>query len=201
MYLNGAGRLCTEIAKDLIKNGFRYEDIRQIVESRTQYKGREAEYFEDNLFKKIEDFSRYLCVTNIETEEKYYYLTVRDMHEDTGLSLNTINASILRKTRANSIFRVERMSFTTSELCKDKQHLFSKRIGKIKKRERISRSGKYISNPLMCIDTYTDKKTVYSSGREFCEEINLESKELSKYIINNWKVMSRYKIKPYIKEI
>ena len=53
----------------------------------------------------------------------------------------------------------------------------------------------------MCIDTYTDKKTVYSSGREFCEEINLESKELSKYIINNWKVMSRYKIMPYLKEI
>ena len=201
MYLKNEGKLSTEIARSLIKNGFKYEDIREIVESKTPYKGEDIEYFEDSLFKKIESFSRYLRVTNIKTGEKYYYLTVRDMHEDTGLSINAINASILRKTHANSVFKVERLSFSSSELCENKSYLFDKRIGEVKRRSRIAKSGKYISNPLMCIDTHTGEKKVYPTGREFCDRLGLETKELSKYIINNWRVMSRYKIAPCSKEI
>lgn len=201
MYLKDEGKFSTEIAKNLIKNGFRYEDIREIVKNKTPYKGKEIEHFEDSLFKKIETFSRYLCVTNIKTKEKYYYLTVRDLHEDTGLSVNAINASIFKKTRANLMFKVERLSFSTSELCKDKAHLFSKRIGKVKKRDKVVKDGKYISNPLMCIDTRTDERKVYPTAREFCEELNIETKELSKYIINNWRVKSRYRVMPYMKEI
>ena len=123
------------------------------------------------------------------------------MCEDTGLSTGAVNGSIYGGWAANSMFNIERLSFSSKELCGDKTHLFRKRIGKVKAKKYYAKEGKYVSNPLLVIDTHTDCKKVYKTARLFCEEFNIKSNNLSKYIINDWKVMSRYKVRPYLKEI
>ena len=201
MFLKGASKLSTEIARDLIRNGFKYEDIREIVKNRTHYKGRDIEYFEDELFKKIEKFSKYLRVINISTGEEYYYFTVKDLCEDTGLSTSAVNGGIYGGSLVNLMLKVERLSFSSKELCKDKTDLLDKRLGKLKPRKYYAKGGKYMSKPLLVIDTHTDQKKIYKTARLFCKEFNIESNNLAKYIRNNWRVMSRYEIAPYLKEI
>ena len=199
MQLKGVSQISNALAKELVVTGFEYENIRKIIEDRTQFKGDCVDLFEDELFKKIEKFSQYLYVVNVNTGDEYYYFTVKDLCEDTGLSIGAVNGSIYGGWLANSVFRIERLSFSSKELCKDKTHLFSKKIGKVKVRKYYTKDGKYISKPLLVIDTHTDCKKVYETARLFCEEFNIRSNNLSKYIINDWRVMSRYKIKPYIK--
>ena len=201
MNLRGSAKLSTELARELVENGFEYKNIREIIVNKTPYRGKDIEKFEDVLFNKIEKFSQYLYVVNTETKEEYYYFTVRDLHEDTGLTVGAINGSIYSGYLANSVYKIDRLSFSSKELCKDKRQLFKRRIGKIKMRECCIKSGKYMSNPLMVIDTHTDDIKIYENARMFCEEFNVKSYNLSKYILNNWKVMSRYKIKTYNKEI
>ena len=203
MSLKGSAELSTVLARELVINGFEHKDIYNLIETRTPYKGIDARTFERMLFKKIEKFSQYLHVVNTSTDEEYCYLTARDLCKDTNLTLSAVNGSLYTGCCANSIFKIEKRYFSSKDLCKDKTHLFSKRIGKIKKKETPNRQcrGKYVSKPVMVIDTHTDNKKVYQTGREFCEEFNLETRHLSKYILNDWKFMSRYKIRVYRKEI
>ena len=202
MSLRGAAELSTILARELVEKGFRYEDIEKIIKERTTYKGLDIKVFEEMLFNKIEKFSRYLYVVNVETGEDYYYFTVRDLCKDTNLTVSAIQGSIYRKCYANSAFKIEKRCFSSKELCKDKTHLFSRRIGEVKKKEAPNRKcrGKYVSAPVVVTDTHTDTEKFYSTGREFCEEFNLETRHLSKYIINNWKLISRYRIRTYKKE-
>ena len=194
MYLKGSAKLSTALARELVEKGFRYEDIKKIIIDNTPYRDDEVKVFEDVLFNKIEKFSQYLQVIDTETGEDYYYFTARDLHEDTGLTLGVINGSIYSGYLANSVFKIQKLAFSSNELCKDKTQIFNKRLGKIKTRESYTKNGKYVSNPLIVIDTHTDDIKVYGRGRVFCEEFNLEAKDLAKYIINGWKFMNRYKI-------
>ena len=202
MSLRGAAELSTILARELVEKGFKYENIEKIIKERTSYRDLDAKVFEEILFDKIEKFSKYLYVVNIETGEDYYYFTVRDLCKDTNLTTSAIQGSIYKNCYTGSIFKIERKSFSSKDLCKDKAHLFSKRIGKVKKKETPNRKcrGKYVSAPVVVIDTYADTEKVYNAGREFCEEFNLETRHLSKYIINDWKLMSRYRIRTYKKE-
>ena len=201
MNLRGAAELSTMLARELVEKGFKYENIEKIIEERTHYEGKDIELFEDILFKKIEKFSQYLYVVNVKTGEDYYYFSVRDLHEDTGLTKGSINGSIYSGYLANLMFKIERLCFSSKDLCKDKTQLFSKRIGRVKAREYYPRSGKYMTDPLMVIDTYTDSIKIYENARLFCEDFNIKTYNLSKYILNNWKVMSRYIIRSCNKEV
>ena len=189
MNLRGAAELSTILARELVEKGFKYENIEKIIKERTHYEGKDIELFEDILFKKIEKFSQYLYVVNVKTGEDYYYFSVRDLHEDTGLTIGSINGSIYSEHLANSIFKIEKRYFNSKVLCKDKTHLFDNKIGKIKKKETPNRQckGKYVSKPIIVIDTHTDNKKIYQTGRELCEEFNLETRHLSKYILNDWR--------------
>ena len=75
MNLRGSAKLSTELARELVENGFEYKNIREIIISKTPYRGTDIEKFEDILFNKIEKFSQYLYVVNTETGESYYYFT------------------------------------------------------------------------------------------------------------------------------
>ena len=200
--LKNAGRLSTELARELIEKGFRYDEVEKIIKERTPYEYSDAKKFEEMLFNKIEKFSEYLHITNINTGEEYYYFTVRDLCKDTNLTSSAIQGSIYKKCYTNSMFKIERRSFASKDLCKDKTHLFSKRIGQIKKKEMPNRRcrGKYISNPIKVTDLQEGTEKTYKVAREFCEELNLEARNLSKYIVNGWKFMNRYKIEAYKKE-
>ena len=196
-------QLSTELARELVEKGFEHKDIGRIIKEKTPYRYSQAKEFEERLYDKIEKFSKYLYVVNVETGEDYYYFTVRDLCKDTNITMSAIQGSIYKNCNADSIFKIERRSFNSKDLCKDKTHLFAKKIGKIKKKEAPNRKckGKYVSAPVIIIDTHTDVGKVYATGREFCEEFGLETRNLSKYIINNWKLMSRYIIRTYRKEI
>ena len=196
-------QLSTELARELVEKGFEHKDIGRIIKEKTPFKYSQAKAFEERLYEKIEKFSKYLYVVNVETGEDYYYFTARDLCKDTNLTMSAIQGSIYKNCNADSIFKIERRSFNSKDLCKDKTHLFTKRIGKVKKREAPNRKckGKYVSAPVIIIDTHTDTGKIYATGREFCEEFGLETRNLSKYIINNWKLMSRYIIRTYRKEI
>ena len=197
MSLRGAAELSTMLARELVEKGFKYENIEKIIKERTPYRDLDAKVFEEILFDKIEKFSRYLYVVNIETGEDYYYFTVRDLCKDTNLTTSAIQGSIYKNCYTSSMFKIERRSFSSKDLCKDKTHLFAKKIGEVKKKETPNRKcrGKYVSAPVVVTDTYTDTEKFYNTGREFCEEFSLETRHLSKYIINNWKLMSRYRIR------
>lgn len=197
MYLKGASELANKIAIELIEEGFNYEDIRQLIINKTNYEGEEIDIFEDKLFNKIEKYSQYIHVININTKEEFYYHTVREMSEDTGLTVGAINGSIYGTNYANSVFDVSKREFTTKELCKYKKHLFSKKIGKVKIRQYYTKSGKYMSKPLKVTDTLTDNIVIYQTARLFCNEFNIKSYNLSKYILNNWKYKGRYKLERY----
>ena len=196
-------QLSTELARELVEKGFEHKDIGRIIKEKTPFEYSQAKAFEERLYEKIEKFSKYLYVVNVETGEDYYYFTVRDLCKDTNLTMSAIQGSIYKNCNADSIFKIERRSFNSKDLCKDKTHLFAKKIGKIKKKEAPNRKckGKYVSAPVIIIDTHTDTGKIYATGREFCEEFGLETRNLSKYIINNWKLMSRYIIRTYRKEI
>ena len=99
------------------------------------------------------------------------------------------------------MFKIERLCFSSRELCKDKAELFRKKIGRVKVRKYYTKDGKYVSNPLMVIDTHADEVKIYENARAFCDEFNIKSHNLSKYILNNWKVMSRYIIRSCNKEV
>ena len=194
--LKKSAELSTMLARELVEKGFEHGKIKEIIIDKTPYRGREIKKFEDILFKKIEKFSEYLYVVNTETKEDYCYFTVRDLHEDTGLKLSSINGSINTGYLANSVFKIDRLAFTSKELCQDKTYLFEKKIGKVKLKKDHVRSGKYISRPLRVTDTYSDTVKEYEEARLFCEEINLQSKDLSKYILNGCRIKRRYEIEP-----
>lgn len=197
MYLKGASELASKMAIQLIEEGFNYEDIRNFVIQNTNYTGSDIERFEDKLFTKIEKYSQYIYVVNINTKEEFYYHTVRELSEDTGLTVGAINGSIYGTNYANSIFDIYKKEFTTKELCKSKKHLFSKKIGKVKIRQYHTKSGKYMSKPLKVTDTLTDSIMIYQTARLFCNEFDIKSYNLSKYILNNWKYKGRYKLERY----
>ena len=197
MYLKGASELASKMAIQLIEEGFNYEDIRNFVIQNTNYTGSDIERFEDKLFTKIEKYSQYIYVVNINTKEEFYYHTVRELSEDTGLTVGAINGSIYGTNYANSIFDIYKKEFTVKELCKPKKHLFSKKIGKVKIRQYYTKSGKYMSKPLKVTDTLTDSIMIYQTARLFCNEFDIKSYNLSKYILNNWKYKGRYKLERY----
>ena len=199
MYLKGVSELASKMAIELIEEGFNFEDIRGYIKENTSFKDMEIEMFEDILFNKIEKYSTYIYVIDVNTNEEFYYHTVREMSEDTGLSVGAINGSIYGTNYANSMFDINRVAFSSKELCRYKKHLFSKKIGKVKTRKYFTKTGKYISEPLKVTDTFTNNITIYQTGRLFCEEFCITSSNLSKYILNNWKYKGRYKIEKHIK--
>ena len=50
MYLKGASKVSIALAKELIRNGFEYGDVRRIIEEKTPFKGKDIDLFEDILF-------------------------------------------------------------------------------------------------------------------------------------------------------
>ena len=52
MNLRGSAELSTVLARELIENGFEYENIEKIIIDRTPYRDKEIEIFEDILFKR-----------------------------------------------------------------------------------------------------------------------------------------------------
>ena len=199
MYLKGVSELASKMAIELIEEGFNFEDIREYIKQNTNFNEAEIEIFEDKLFSKIEKYSTYIYVVDVNTNEEFYYHTVREMSEDTGLSVGAINGSIYGTNYANSMFDVQRVVFSSKEICRYKKHLFAKKIGKVKTREYFTKTGKYISEPLRVTDTITNNITIYQTGRLFCDEFCIASSNLSKYILNNWKYKGRYKIEKHIK--
>jgi hypothetical protein len=196
--IKGVNQLASELALKLIEEGFDYKDIRRIVIERTNfYKEEDIIKFEDKLYKKIEKYSQYIYVKNVNTGEEYYYHTVQEVVLDTTMTEGQVNGSIYGGNLANSTFLIQRLSFTTKELCQDKRHLFKKKIGKVEVRQFYTKEGKYMSNPLKVIDTYTDSIRIYQNARLFCDEFNIKTYNLSKYILNNWRVKGRYKLESY----
>ena len=195
MFKRGAGQLASKIAKELIIKGFKYEDLDNIIKRETNYKTEEElEYFEDKLFEKLEKFSMYVWAKEIKTGKEYYYLTVKDMAKDTGMTESTINGSIYGLNLANSMFKVEKRYFNSKDLCKNKEDLFNKKIGKVKIREYYSKGGRHVSSPLKVTDTHTNKVMYYKTGREFCSEFEMKGYNLSKYILQGFKFKGRYKL-------
>jgi hypothetical protein len=196
--IKGVNQLASELALKLIEEGFDYSDIRRIVIEKTNfYKEEDIVKFEDKLYKKIEKYSQYIYVKNVNTSEEYYYHTVQEVVLDTTMTEGQVNGSIYGSNLANSTFLIQRLSFTTKELCQDKRHLFKKKIGKVDVRQFYTKEGKYMSNPLRVIDTYTDSIRIYQNARLFCDEFNIKTYNLSKYILNNWRVKGRYKLESY----
>ena len=99
--LKKTAELSTILARELVEKGFEHGKIKEIIIDKTPYRGREIKKFEDILFKKIEKFSQYLYVVNVKTGEDYCYFSVRDLHEDTGLTIGSINGSIYSEHLAN----------------------------------------------------------------------------------------------------
>ena len=195
MFKRGAGQLASKIAKELIIKGFKYEDLDNIIKRETNYKTEEElEYFEDKLFEKLEKYSMYVWAKEIKTGKEYYYLTVKDMAKDTGLTQSCINGSIYGFNLANSMFKVEKRYFNSKDLCKNKEELFNRKIGKVEVREYYSKGGRHVSSPLKVTDTHTNEVMYYKTGREFCSEFEMKGYNLSKYILQGFKFKSRYKL-------
>ena len=116
------------------------------------------------------------------------------MSEDTGMTESCINGSIYSLHLANSMFIVEKRYFNSKDICKNKEELFSKKIGRVKVREYYTKGGRHLSNPLRVIDTYTNKIMHYPTGRMFCNEFEIKGYNLSKYILEGYKYKGRYKI-------
>ena len=195
MFKRGAGQLASKIAKELIIKGFKYEDLDNIIKRETNYKTEEElEYFEDKLFEKLEKYSMYVWAKEIKTGKEYYYLTVKDMAKDTGLTQSCINGSIYGFNLANSMFKVEKRYFNSKDLCKNKEELFNRKIGKVEVREYYSKGGRHVSSPLKVTDTHTNEVMYYKTGREFCSEFEMKGYNLSKYILQGFKFKGRYKL-------
>ena len=136
MFIKGAGQLASKLALELIIKGFKYEDLRELIVKETGYKTeQELEYFEDKLYEKLEKYSLYVWAKDIKTNEEYYYHSVKEMAEDTGMTESCINGSIYSLHLANSMFIVEKRYFNSKDICKNKEELFKKKIGKVKVRE------------------------------------------------------------------
>lgn len=195
MFKKGAGQLASKIALELIIKGFKYEELGEIIAKETGYKTEEElEYFEDKLYEKLEKYSMYIWAKDIKTGKEYYYHSVKDMAKDTGMTEACINGSIYSLHLANSMFMVEKRYFNTKDICKNKEELFNKKIGKVEVREYYSKGGRHLSNPLKVIDTYTNKTMHYPTGRMFCNEFDMKGYNLSKYILQGFKYKGRYKI-------
>ena len=195
MFIKGAGQLASKLALELIIKGFKYEDLRELIVKETGYKTeQELEYFEDKLYEKLEKYSLYVWAKDIKTNEEYYYHSVKEMSEDTGMTESCINGSIYSLHLANSMFIVEKRYFNSKDICKNKEELFSKKIGKVKVREYYTKGGKHLSNPLKITDTFTNEIMNYSTGRAFCDEFEIKGYNLSKYILEGYKYKGRYKI-------
>ena len=195
MFIRGAGQQASKLALKLIIKGFKYEDLREIKVKETGYKTEEElEYFEDKLFEKLEKFSMYVWAKEIKTGKEYYYLTVKDMAKDTGMTESTINGSIYGLNLANSMFKVEKRYFNSKDLCKNKEELFDKKIGKVEIREYYSKGGRHVSSPLKVTDTHTNEVMYYKTGKEFCSEFEMKGYNLSKYILQGFKFRGRYKL-------
>ena len=195
MFIRGAGQQASKLALELIIKGFKYEDLREIIVKETGYKTEEElEYFEDKLFEKLEKYSMYIWAKEIKTGKEYYYLTVKDMAKDTGMTESTINGSIYGLNLANSMFKVEKRYFNSKDLCKNKEKLFNKKIGKVEIREYYSKGGRHVSSPLKVTDTHTNKVMYYETGRQFCSEFKMKGYNLSKYILQGFKFKGRYKL-------
>lgn len=195
MFIKGAGQLASKLALELIIKGFKYEDLRELIVKETGYKTeQELEYFEDKLYEKLEKYSLYVWAKDIKTNEEYYYHSVKEMAEDTGMTESCINGSIYSLHLANSMFVVEKRYFNSKDICKNKEELFKKKIGKVKVREYYTKGGKHLSNPLKITDTFTNKIMNYPTGRAFCDEFEIKGYNLSKYILEGYKYKGRYKI-------
>ena len=87
MYLKGVSELASKMAIELIEEGFNFEDIREYIKQNTNFNEAEIEIFEDKLFSKIEKYSTYIYVVDVNTNEEFYYHTVREMSEDTSSAI------------------------------------------------------------------------------------------------------------------
>ena len=122
MFIKGAGQLASKLALELIIKGFKYEDLRELIVKETGYKTeQELEYFEDKLYEKLEKYSLYVWAKDIKTNEEYYYHSVKEMAEDTGMTESCINGSIYSLHLANSMFVVEKRYFNIKYICKNKE--------------------------------------------------------------------------------
>ena len=116
------------------------------------------------------------------------------MAKDTGMTESTINGSIYGLNLANSMFKVEKRYFNSKDLCKNKEKLFNKKIGKVEIREYYSKGGRHVSSPLKVTDTHTNEVMYYKTGRQFCSEFEMKGYNLSKYILQGFKFKGRYKL-------
>ena len=63
---------------------------------------------------------------DIKTNEEYYYHSVKEMAEDTGMTESCINGSIYSLHLANSMFMVEKRYFNSKDICKNKEEFFKR---------------------------------------------------------------------------
>lgn len=195
MYIRGALTRLDTIARELIIYGFEYAELRNIIEE--NFRGlnlKQYDYLEDNLYSKIEKFANYITIEDYKTGEKYYYMTIKDIQEDTGMTLSSINGSIYGGHKANSRYIIEREEFKTKDINKNKEDMFNKRIGKVLTREYHTKSGKHLRNPIKVTDTHTGLTQIYKTGRSFCNKFKMPTYNLSRYINDGFRYKSRYLI-------
>lgn len=187
------------VAKKLILKGFdcANDDLEAIAYKTFGRKNKrgckiKVDRYVDFIVNKIDKLSNYLEVTDEETGEKYYYFTVKEMHEDTGMTRNTITGSIYGYYLANGRYRVEKKYFTAEELLNNKTKMFNKKLGKVDVRVYYTKRNNHRNEPLKVIDTKTNDVKVYSTGDEYCELTGMKTYNLGKYINNGFRHKKRY---------
>lgn len=195
----GVAKAVNEVARELVLEGFDFDCISELVvkefEPLTQ---RQVELYEDMLFEKIEKNSEYLEVTDTFTKEKFYYFTIREIVEDTGMNKNVANSSVSYETNALGRYSIRKKQFTVSEAKINKREMFSKKLGKVEIRKYYAQDARHLDNPLRVIDDKTGLSKIYKSGRSFCNEMKMNTYNLAKYVNNGWKFKRRYKLEKVI---
>ncbi|MGL5718807.1 MAG: hypothetical protein ACRCX2_37745 [Paraclostridium sp.] len=195
MWIKGTRKKINEIAKALILYGFEYSDLeRQIEKYLVAETERQLEHFTDLLLDRIEANSNYIKITDTKTNKNYYYMSVKEASEDTGMTLNTINNAIYGTNLANKTYEVEKMQFSSKDITKNKENLFSKKLGKVEIIKSENKTGKYVKAKLKVTDTKTGLCKVYKSGKSFCNEFKFNQYDLSKYILHKYKYKKRWLI-------
>lgn len=192
----GIGEATTNLVKKLILKGFDYKDLESIIIKEFKPKD-QAEYneLEDIVYHKIERYSNYITIENLDTNYIYYYMTVKELALDTGLTIQAINSSILEDRKIhNKQYKIEKNQFSTFELSNNKEDLFKDKLGKLKTEEKRLITGKHLDSPLKVIDFKEGTSKVYKEGRMFCKEVGAKNYILSMYLRTGYKYLGRYKL-------